>query len=764
MPHPSRKNALSGHNYWQSKTMQLPSTFSPLEQCQAFALLEEVQSATRTYTGDFTAPWLLSAIHAPIWRISRGEETRMVEGHLTNYDEYSWATELYDGSNLIEPANKLALHGAQKLAFLAREMPGGPKTLSTLKNFLWSLNFLIRWAYLNGDVLKPRQHLLTKMTMQHFTDLITDLGKGGVAFALRYPERILLALFPLALGRKPTQEELDDPFSLEPADCLLVAEWLKSRDGFKKVARSDRNSMTIKRSVLANLIGVDVAMLRGGPRWTAFLGQFELSDVPYAQRISNNRACERREFPSQKSVTIEEAQDAQVSEKTIHKYLDDLKVIVCLHRHLPEVCPEPAEFRLSELRQTMVEASQERGHTPWVPLDVAMSYTTEALRWIHVYGEDLVTIFLSAYRELNARGVLVSAPAPDVAYPSNADYAKAFKKVSDGREQYIADLLIPRCLAPLNLTGWGTYFHLDGKKGCAKLQKSPSLLDAIMVLIGAITVIVAMVKPIRESELRALKRDCLTFVDGDGYWLSQDIRKKNVHDVRPVDSRPIPVIAATAIQLLRRLTDGLKEIAGVTDPWVLESLMTFPSFGRYDAKIDDIISAQQLGAFLDAFCDYVALAPDANGRRWYLRVHEMRKSFLITFFWTYRYASLDAARWMAGHGDASHVYAYIQANFPGEELPGLEAEYAAQVLRDYQQSGTATGIKDVASLYQAVCDQFSVRDVSWIDETLLKDWLELQFESKEFQIVPYSMRNPDGGTVTEIAFRISSSRKESLGG
>lgn len=738
----------------------LPPTFSAIEQCQALALIDEVQSATRTYGGDFTAPWLLSPIHAPIWRISKGEETRIVEGQLTDYLEYKWATKLYDGSNLIDPANKRVLHGAQQLAFLAREMPGGPKTLTTLQNFLWSLNFLIRWAYLNGDVLNPRQYVFTRMTMQHFVDLITGLGKGGVVFAMRCPERILLELFPAALGREPTQQELDDPLLLDRDDCHKVVEWLKLKNAFEKVRRSDSNGLIIKRTVLADLIATDVETLRGGPRWSAFLGQFEVSDVPYGERLSNNDGCGGREYPSQKSVSMEEAKDSRVSEKTISKYLDDFRTIVSLHRHLPQVCPDPYEFRLSHLRQVMVEVSEVGSHTPWVPLDIAMAYTTEALRWVHVYGEDLVTIFLSAFQELNARELLVSAPVPDVENPTNADYVKAFKALSNGREQYIANLSIPERLAPLNLNGWGSYIHLDGKKGFAKLQKSPSFIDAIMVLIGAITVIVAMVKPMRESELRALKRDCLTFVNGDGYWLSQDIRKKNVGDVRPVGSLPIPVIATKAIRLLRRLTDGLKVNSGVTDPWLLDSLMVLPSFGRYEARIERVVRTGQLRMLLDAFCDHVALSPDANGRRWYLRVHEMRKSFLITFFWTYRYASLDAARWMAGHGDASHVYAYIQANFPGEELPGLEAEYAAQVLRDYQHTGATAGVKDLADLYKAVCDHFSVRDVSWIDETLLRDWLELQFESKEFQIVPYSIKNPDGGMATEIAFRITSAKEK----
>ena len=737
-----------------------PKNFSRLEQCQALALIDEVRSSTRVYGGDFTAPWLLSPIHAPVWRISKGEETRFVDGQLVNYYEYDWASSLYDGTNLTDSVNKQVLHAIQKLAFLAREMPGGPNTLTTFKNFLWSLGFLVRWVYLNGDVLRPRQFVLTKLTMQHFVDFFTGIGKGGTVFALRYPERILLELFPAALGRKPTVEEMNDPFSLSVEDCRQVAEWLTKNDAFSPVSRSGTGELAIKRTFLANLIGADVDTLRGGPRWAAFVGQFEVSDVPFEKRMTHLDSGARREYPSQRIVSLEEARAAGVSEKTLGKYFDDLRTIVSLHRHLPDVCPDPHEFKPAEIRKVIVEVSEVSNSTPWIPLHVAMEYTTEALRWVHVYGEEMVSLYLSAYKGLYDMGLLVSAPVPGVENPSYSDYMSKFRTVSTARERYIAALPIPKALKALNLNGWGVYIHLDGKKGFTKLQHAPSLNDAVMVLIGAITVVVAMVKPMRDSELRSLKTDCLSFVEGDGYWLSQDVRKKNIGDVRPVDARPIPAVAAQAIQLLRRLTDGIKEIMGVTDPWLLDSLMTFPSFGRYEAKIEGTISANQLGGLLDAFCDFVALPPDATGRRWYIRVHEMRKSFLITFFWTWRYASLDAARWMAGHADAAQVYAYIQANFPGEELPGLEAEYAAQVLKDYEQFGGTAGINHVADLYQLVCDHFSVRDVSWIDEKMLKDWLELQFESKEFQITPYSVRNPDGGTVTEIAFRIANNENQ----
>lgn len=731
-----------------------PNNFSPVEQCQVLAILAETDSAVRTYEGNFTAPWLLSPIHASAWRISKGAETRYVDGELINYYEYRWATKLYDGSNLIDPENRALLHGMQRLAFLARELPGGPTTLTTFKGFLWSLNLFVRWAFVHGDLLDPREHALTKMTRQHFIDFFIDLSKGGTVFALRYPERFLQAIFPLVFGRVPTAQELDDPLNLSAEVCDPVAKWLQAKGYMQRVERSATSEMTMRSACISDLIGVDVESVRGGPKWRVFIGQFGIKDGGAGNPKCLMTSASRRELPSQRALTSEEARDAGVSEKTLGKYFDDLKTTVALHRHLPDFCPDPMAFRPRELRQGIVGASDASSHTPWVPLPVAMSYTTEALRWVYVYGEDLVTTFLQAYRDLNQLGLLVSAPMPDKENPTNGEMVNAHKAAVAGRETYVSALDLPTSLAPLKIVGWGSYVHLDGKKAFDKLRSAPSLLDAIMVLIGAITVVVAMVKPMRESEYRALKRECLLHVPGDGYWLSQDVRKKNFEDVRPEDARPIPVIAAKAIQLLRRLTDGLKAVVGVTDTWLLDSLLTLPAFGRYEADVQ-AVSAVQLNMLLDSFCDFVALPADEKGRRWYLRIHEMRKSFLITFFWTYRYASLDVARWIAGHGDAANVYAYIQANFPGEELPNLEAQYASQVLRDYQKSGAPVGPRDVEVLYQAVCQHFSVRDVSWIEESVLKDWLELQFETREFEIIPYSIRNPDGGVATEIAFRIT---------
>lgn len=733
-----------------------PEVFSTLEQCQLLVLLEEASASTRIYRGDYTAPWLISPIHAPEWIISKGEETRYIDNNIRDHYTYKWSTKLYDGTNLISQENNKLLREMQRLAFLIRELPGGPKKLLTFKSFLWSLNFLVRWMFVHGNGLNPRRYSLTQITQHHLIDFFIDLSKGGTVFALRYPERFLQAVAPSALGRAPSREELEEPLNLHIETCLQVSLWLKKNKLMKKKDRSSNGELELDPNSFCQLINVDGGTVSGGPKWHAFLHQFDFNENNSNNSktlVSGASSC-RREMPTQRLLTNEEVKNSLMSEKSLSKYFSDIKYILGIYRHLPNICPNPINIKPKEISQTISNITSIAKHTPWIPLPTAMAYTTEALRWVHVYGEDLVSFFLKAYEELYENGLLISAPTPDKENPTKADLALLYKKLTKQRDEIIDNISLPASIRSLNIKGMGCYGSINGKRAFKKLRDSPSLMDAIMVLIGAISVVVTMTKPMRESEFRSLKRDCLHHVKDDGYWLMQEVKKKSLEGSLSRDARPIPVISATAIQLLRTLTDGIKKIVGITDPWLISSLMTLPSFGLFEPGIS-VPNSSRFIQILDAFCDYVAISPDSQGRRWYLRIHEMRKSFLITFFWTFRYASLDASRWIAGHNDTSHVYQYIQANFPGEELPALEAEYASKILREYKEFGPPDGTKEVDTLYRTVCEHFSVLDVSWIDEKTLRDWLELQFELHEFEIVPYSIKNPDGGLNTEISFRIS---------
>jgi hypothetical protein len=99
----------------------------------------------------------------------------------------------------------------------------------------------------------------------------------------------------------------------------------------------------------------------------------------------------------------------------------------------------------------------------------------------------------------------------------------------------------------------------------------------------------------------------------------------------------------------------------------------------------------------------------------------MRKWFLLLLFWAGRFDVLDAARWIAGHVHADHTYAYIEQNFPGEELPAIEAEYSIDRLRRLDQTRRAQNPEcrktcdessGLETLYERVCHRTCVQPVA----------------------------------------------------
>lgn len=155
------------------------------------------------------------------------------------------------------------------------------------------------------------------------------------------------------------------------------------------------------------------------------------------------------------------------------------------------------------------------------------------------------------------------------------------------------------------------------------------------------------------------------------------------------------------------------------------------------------IDSTLLNEHLDIFCDYVGIAPDAFGRRWYVRVHEMRKWFLLLFFWSGRFDVLDAARWIAGHSDAGHIFAYIAGMFPGESLPKLEAEYAVSRLAQFElfQSRGLKQESGVAALYQTVLSHFQVKSLELIPDSEWNAYVSELRQHDDFYLQPHTIRS-----------------------
>ncbi|MDH0731772.1 hypothetical protein N5F10_25330, partial [Pseudomonas sichuanensis] len=121
---------------------------------------------------------------------------------------------------------------------------------------------------------------------------------------------------------------------------------------------------------------------------------------------------------------------------------------------------------------------------------------------------------------------------------------------------------------------------------------------------------------------------------------------------------------------------------------------------------------------IDLFQDYIQSPLDENGRRYYIRQHQMRRFFALLFYTSYKYASLSTLRWYFGHSNFQHIYNYITASVPGEELRGVRSAALIERLADEDWSA----YKSIAKLIKEEfgVDNFKVGVTERVDEYLTR--------------------------------------------
>lgn len=699
------------------------------------ALLQGAQESTAIYHGSWKADWLLSEIHSQQW-IVQAKTGGNVSKERPNVITINWSIILPNGSDLIDPTNKIALHTAQKIAFLSRSLPeGGIKSAGTLVDFVASLKTLVQWLYLHKSFYKPAKNAFASFDQYAIQEFLGAIARGGVPALFDLEARIFIFLYRNAIGHDPESELVANYSSLPCEVTKSISNWLLA-EGFFKPSSSEKDSKFLNVGKLLSAAGVNWMKIRNSKQVLHFLRQFELE-------IDSNILTTRRllrEFPTAFSPILNDIEHDTFSQSGVESWSKTISRVLRLHRHLPDVIPDSSNISMPIITAHAVRGCAHGGHTPWMPLDTALTYSIEAIRWVHLYGNDLVEAYLSITRKILEAG---------------AFNAKGVNTLSV-RDRTVAEHLFPESLKHLHICGWSSAIREHGRttNGYAVMRATPSLTDAMAILIGSIIVSLGITKPIRDEEIRNLRRDCIRFVARDGYWLHQHRGKASNQDSPFMNSKPIPAVVANALILMRRLGDGLRQLTGCDAAGDSDFLFFLPLLFSEGAIKAKPMTRDMMNQCLDRFCDYINLPTDRYGRRWYVRTHQLRKSFLITFFWVFKFSSLEACRWISGHRDTRDVYAYIQANTPGEEISALEAEYASIQLWDFDQGKSAEG-DNIAELYAAVCRHFGVGSLELISESDLTEWLELAFLQGDYLIEPYSIFSDDGRIFSRICYRIS---------
>lgn len=707
--------------------------------------MKHMVERARPYNGQWEFPWLLNSWHATTWETSNGNKTRKDQhGNWIDTEKTHWDWLLPDGCRLTDPPYAKLLETCRRVSALFRSGYATPQPpcVSTWAKFNRDILNICHWMVLHKNRYSCAEEGFKQFDQFGLKQLLLAIARGGWCAAHSIVERCLIQLHLQVSGHAIPQNILDNPANLPPELCDRFTAWLQRNEGFAKV--HGKNTGLVSRTFIEKLISADSQALQRHAQLNAVLRQFEVRHQDDSILVSGSKITEFARHTTPLTVDI---MSQSASYGTVKQLAGSFRQLFALYRHIPDQLPCPTGFRLVEASSVARSRSAARRHTPFLPIDIGLKYLNIALKWIVLYGDALIDYFLLIIKKF-------------ATLKSMSKNSSTFKITSLGRsEKIFARTPLPQVLRDAGFS-FSSYTTPNTKaQDFTRLREKPSLDEALGVLIGAVTITIGLLKPSRDLEIVNLQRDCLSCSLQGFYWLNSPLGKRARAEQRAfTGGRPIPFITARAISQICRLNDGLTKIFDEKDAYKKSKLFYLPNPKKFGSSMK--LNSGVLNGYLDLFCDFVGMPPDQYGRRWYIRIHEMRKWFLLLLFWSGRYDVLDAGRWIAGHTNAQHLYDYIQREFPETQLGKLEAECAIDHLALYDETqividGESVGL---VQLYERVLNHFRVSSLSLIKES---DWhllVEELFEN-EYHLEPHTISADGGSERLCVAVRIGP-RKE----
>lgn len=248
-----------------------------------------------------------------------------------------------------------------------------------------------------------------------------------------------------------------------------------------------------------------------------------------------------------------------------------------------------------------------------------------------------------------------------------------------------------------------------------------------------------MLKPIRSSELSKLNRNCLSTNTGSGgAFMRHRVGKTGALGINDEIERPIPYLAAYAIQLLQVLGASLSRIYEDKSEYA-KQLFYIP--GRGFKRLTGKYADWKLNLCIDSFCDSIKLPSDKLGRRWYVRVHEMRKFFLLIVHRHVGDSSKELLRYLAGHSNYRHIDDYVAYDVSDSEAVRYESECIDDKLIALEKGLLPKNQNQgLLALHTKVLKDFNVTSISTLNNKEFLKYLDRLAHQPDFAINTYTIR------------------------
>ncbi len=637
------------------------------------------------------AEWLKCSFEDHVWMVS-------VNGTL----EIDWRVRLPDGSLLTDPCKAELWKSLRSwlVASLHVDSTGGKFHASaTKRRILVRTLHCIDYLLLRAETLGLMQNGLSALSLNDLKAIVVRLGTHRVSTSVyEWPKRLtgylrkVLAQLPQVVTARTNQGSTafkgDIPAErlteLTEEEIVKAREWLSEQRPYVS-RRGARVLISCKR--VASELYADT-----------LFGRQTTMPIPHEFESAPEYSV-ATEYPK---VPVRN----QLEEGSL--YVDIIKVLAMLRS---EGLDAP-DFRVDDLKAYARALIKPRGRFRTLPQHVVFPAFRQAVEYALEYGEALADSYLAVCTAASKAGQSIST----------------FTSKND-----IGPFLTERCRG-LGVCRWtieqkirkGKMQTLSKNEWYSFLRANAGLWEAIRVLYGAIQLVVGLLSARRIGELRDLMAGA--FLDKEETRLLFRNRKSGPGGLRELEARPIPPICVRLLKLLQSLQTGLINAGELT---TYTNLFASPRYVEPKRLVS--VTASTYHHSLNLFCDWAETPLNEEGKRYYIRQHQLRRFFAMLFFWGGGFGGMDTLRWFLGHTNAEHLWHYITESTPGATIRSVAAEWAAYSVKHATQ--------EAELLSAELAQHFGVADFTVLDEEALVMHLEDLIEEGRLHIEPEFLDN-----------------------
>lgn len=340
-----------------------------------------------------------------------------------------------------------------------------------------------------------------------------------------------------------------------------------------------------------------------------------------------------------------------------------------------------------------------KGRFKTIPSNIVFSYVKSAIEFHYKYGNDIVETYNNFYNILNSKNY-------------NFDKFKYSEEL---------ETIFLNCLTP-NLKKFGVKSIksldnklYDGKERFNTLRQNTYFYDLLKVYFGSVQVVIGALMARRQSELASLKVGECIDENTSSLIFKQSKSTKGIFGTKNTLYLPIDNLGIEMIKNLEKIHINRKG----------ESLFSIPSIKNIFA-FNTSVSNTTYSENIDFFIDYIQ-GELKDGKRYYIRQHQLRRFFAMCFFWGSGFGSLDTLRWFMGHTNVEHVYHYITESTSGEVLRNVKTQFLLENVEKYE------------NLLSLIKNRYNTEKFDLIDSEDLEFYISDLLENEQIIVEPEFM-------------------------